>query len=126
MRPKELKYRNLGILYYSANFPLLSPESRVFFVVSHYFPQQVGHTFLLGTKYSQVLNAFFSSDDGSRTLCQMGCYGLGISRIVAAAVEVMSNENEIRWPNAIAPFSVCVIAPKVFFVSHFLIVKHCI
>jgi len=50
----------------------------------------------------------------------MGCYGLGISRIVAAAVEVMSNENEIRWPNAIAPFSVCVIAPKVNFVSHFL------
>lgn len=74
---------------------------------------KVAHAFLLGSKYSEVLNAFFSSNDGSRLVCQMGCYGIGISRILAASVEVLGTENEIRWPKSIAPYSVCVIAPKV-------------
>ena len=74
---------------------------------------QVAHTFLLGTKYSQTLNARFTGSDGSSTVCQMGCYGIGISRILAASVEVLCTENEIRWPRLIAPYSVCVIAPKV-------------
>ena len=43
----------------------------------------------------------------------MGCYGIGVSRILAASVEVLSRNNEIRWPKAIAPYSVCVVAPKV-------------
>lgn len=43
----------------------------------------------------------------------MGCYGIGVSRILAASVEVLSTETEIRWPESIAPYSVCVIAPKV-------------
>lgn len=73
---------------------------------------EVAHTFLLGTKYSQVLNAFFSSDDGTRSVCQMGCYGIGISRILAASVEVLATDSEIRWPKIIAPYSVCVVAPK--------------
>lgn len=42
----------------------------------------------------------------------MGCYGIGVSRILAASVEVLSTETEIRWPESIAPYSVCVIAPK--------------
>lgn len=77
------------------------------------FSSKVGHTFLLGTKYSKALNAFFVSDDGSRVLCEMGCYGIGISRILGASVEVLALDNEIRWPEAIAPYSVCVIGPKV-------------
>ena len=76
---------------------------------------KVAHTFLLGTKYSQILNALFSSEDGSRSVCQMGCYGIGISRILAASVEVLGTESEIRWPKLIAPYSVCVVAPKVIF-----------
>ena len=74
---------------------------------------QVGHTFLLGDKYSKALNANYIANDGSRNVCQMGCYGIGVSRILAASVEVLSSENEIRWPNSIAPYSVCVIGPKV-------------
>ncbi|EFX83291.1 hypothetical protein DAPPUDRAFT_127919 [Daphnia pulex] len=73
---------------------------------------EVAHTFLLGTKYSQILNALFSAEDGSRSVCQMGCYGIGISRILAASVEVLGTDSEIRWPKLIAPYSVCVVAPK--------------
>ena len=43
---------------------------------------------------------------------QMGCYGLGLSRILAASVEVLSTETELRWPEAIVPFSVCIVCPK--------------
>ena len=42
----------------------------------------------------------------------MGCYGLGLSRILAASVEVMSTEKELRWPDAIVPFTVCIVCPK--------------
>jgi prolyl-tRNA synthetase len=45
-------------------------------------------------------------------LFKMGCYGLGISRILAASVEVLSTDTELRWPNAIVPFSVCIVCPK--------------
>jgi len=73
---------------------------------------EVGHTFLLGTKYSQILNAKFTSKSGTGEMYQMGCYGIGVSRILAASVEVLSTDNEIRWPHSIAPYSVCVLAPK--------------
>lgn len=53
------------------------------------------------------------SKSGSNDTCQMGCYGIGVSRILAASVEVLSTETEIKWPELIAPYSVCVIAPKV-------------
>ena len=42
----------------------------------------------------------------------MGCYGLGLSRILAASVEVLSSEKELRWPDAIVPFTVCIVCPK--------------
>lgn len=74
---------------------------------------QVGHTFLLGDKYSQVLNAVYTTHDGLNQVCQMGCYGIGVSRILAASIEVLSNENDIRWPKLIAPYSVCILGPKV-------------
>ena len=69
----------------------------------------VGHIFQLGTKYSEPLAATYVEEDGSSRLYQMGCYGIGISRIVAAAVEQRHDDLGIVWPKAIAPFQVAVI-----------------
>ncbi|NWR82669.1 SYPM protein, partial [Furnarius figulus] len=73
---------------------------------------EVGHTFFLGTKYSSVSNAVFSSAENKPQLAQMGCYGLGVSRILAASIEVLSTEDSIRWPRLIAPYQLCFIPPK--------------
>ena len=71
---------------------------------------EVGHVFFLGDKYSKALNATFLDTDGKPTLLQMGCYGIGISRIAAAAIEQSHDEKGIVWPRAIAPFE-AVICP---------------
>ncbi|XP_066298815.1 probable proline--tRNA ligase, mitochondrial [Branchiostoma lanceolatum] len=73
---------------------------------------EVGHTFYLGTKYSAVFNASFLNNKGQPQLCEMGCYGLGMTRILAAAVEVLSLADQIRWPGVIAPYQVYIIPPK--------------
>lgn len=73
---------------------------------------EVGHTFLLGTKYSLPLKARFTTAGGNADFLQMGSYGLGMTRILAAGVEVLSLPNEMRWPTALAPFTVCIIPPK--------------
>lgn len=73
---------------------------------------EVGHTFLLGTKYSSVLKAQFNSDGQQREDLVMGSFGLGLTRIVSAALEVLSTPNELRWPRVFAPYSVIVITPK--------------
>ncbi|XP_075222875.1 prolyl-tRNA synthetase 2-like protein, mitochondrial [Lycorma delicatula] len=73
---------------------------------------EVGHTFLLGTRYSSILKAKYSSDSQKHEDLVMGSYGLGLTRILAAAVEVLSTENEIRWPTELAPYSVLIITPK--------------
>ena len=73
---------------------------------------EVGHTFLLGDRYSKVLNATFRAENGKPSVPEMGCFGLGVSRILAASVEVLSLEREIRWPPLIAPYSVAILAPK--------------
>ncbi|MFW6457759.1 MAG: proline--tRNA ligase, partial [Planctomycetota bacterium] len=70
---------------------------------------EVGHVFQLGTKYSKALEATFLDDDGKEKPCIMGCYGIGINRIAAAAVESFADDNGIVWPPAIAPFQVCVM-----------------
>ncbi|MFW6044109.1 MAG: proline--tRNA ligase [Planctomycetota bacterium] len=70
---------------------------------------EVGHVFQLGTKYSKALEATFQDEDGQEKPCIMGCYGIGINRIAAAAVESFSDENGIIWPPSIAPFEVCVM-----------------
>lgn len=73
---------------------------------------EVAHTFLLDDKYSKPLRArFIQSNDKPATL-MMGCYGIGISRLIAASIESLSTENEIRWPFLLAPYSVCIIPPK--------------
>ncbi len=69
---------------------------------------EVGHVFYLGTKYSQAMNATFLAEDGKPALFEMGCYGIGITRLPAAAIEQNHDERGIIWPDAIAPFTVVV------------------
>lgn len=71
---------------------------------------EVGHVFFLGDKYSKALGATFLETDGKPAMLQMGCYGIGISRIAAAAIEQNHDDKGIIWPRAIAPFEV-VICP---------------
>ncbi len=70
---------------------------------------EVGHIFKLGTRYSEALQATFSDAQGQEKPLVMGCYGIGISRTMAAAVEQNSDENGIIWPLPIAPFQVIVV-----------------
>ncbi|NMG67181.1 proline--tRNA ligase [Azoarcus indigens] len=71
---------------------------------------EVGHVFYLGTKYSKAMNATFLAEDGKPRHFEMGCYGIGVTRIVGAAIEQNNDERGIIWPNAIAPFEV-VLCP---------------
>jgi prolyl-tRNA synthetase len=71
---------------------------------------EIGHVFYLGTKYSAAMNATFLAENGKPTLFEMGCYGIGITRLPAAAIEQNHDERGIIWPDAIAPFTV-VICP---------------
>lgn len=72
---------------------------------------EVGHTFSLSTKYSELLGAFCLMGTKELPLV-MGSYGLGLSRIFAVTVHILSNENNLRWPQSIAPYTVCIITPK--------------
>lgn len=69
---------------------------------------EVGHIFKLGTKYSESMNFKIQIENENRFL-EMGCYGIGISRIVAASIEQNNDEKGIIWPKALAPFDVCII-----------------
>ncbi|HRP23681.1 proline--tRNA ligase [Thauera sp.] len=71
---------------------------------------EVGHVFYLGTKYSKAMNATFLDEDGKPKHFEMGCYGIGVTRIVGAAIEQNHDARGIIWPRAIAPFEV-VICP---------------
>ena len=73
---------------------------------------EVAHAFLLGDRYSKVFNATYLHTDGKPKTSIMGCYGIGISRILAASLEVLSTENEIKWPTLLAPYDICIIGPK--------------
>ncbi len=70
---------------------------------------EVGHVFKLGTKYSEAMKALFTDRDGKRRPFVMGCYGIGVSRIAAAAVEQNHDDKGIVWPVAIAPYEVAVV-----------------
>ena len=71
---------------------------------------EVGHVFYLGTKYSRAMNASFLDETGKPQFMEMGCYGIGVTRILGAAIEQNHDERGIVWPPAIAPFAV-VICP---------------
>lgn len=70
---------------------------------------EVGHIFQLGTKYSQAMNATCLDESGRAVVMAMGCYGIGVSRVVAAAIEQNHDANGIIWPDAIAPFQVVIV-----------------
>ncbi len=69
---------------------------------------EVGHIFQLGKKYSEAMNATVLDENGKATTMTMGCYGIGITRIVAAAIEQNHDENGIIWPENLAPFDVAI------------------
>jgi prolyl-tRNA synthetase len=71
---------------------------------------EVGHVFKLGTKYSNAMNANFLDANGKAQPIIMGCYGIGVNRILAAAIESHHDDNGIIWPMTIAPFEVLVVA----------------
>ncbi|MEE9396073.1 MAG: proline--tRNA ligase [Methylococcales bacterium] len=70
---------------------------------------EVGHIFQLGTKYSEAMNAGVQNEGGRNQTMIMGCYGIGISRIVAAAIEQNHDDRGIIWPDALAPFQVALL-----------------
>ena len=70
---------------------------------------EVGHIFQLGTKYSEAMNATVQGEDGRNQLMTMGCYGIGVTRVVAAAIEQNHDDRGIIWPDAIAPFQVAIL-----------------
>jgi len=70
---------------------------------------EVGHIFQLGTKYSKAMKANVLAENGKAVTLTMGCYGIGVSRIVAAAIEQNNDEYGITWPENIAPFQVAIV-----------------
>ena len=69
---------------------------------------EVGHVFYLGTKYSEAMRATFLDESGRPAVMEMGCYGIGVTRVVAAAIEQNHDDKGIVWPLSIAPFEVVV------------------
>ena len=70
---------------------------------------EVGHVFQLGTKYSKSFDATCLDSNGENAVMWMGCYGIGVSRIVAAAIEQNNDDSGIIWPEPIAPYLVCIV-----------------
>lgn len=70
---------------------------------------EVGHIFQLGTKYSEAMKATVLNENGKEQTMIMGCYGIGVTRIVAAAIEQNHDDNGIIWPDSIAPFQIALI-----------------
>lgn len=70
---------------------------------------EVGHIFQLGTKYSEAMDAWILDDKGEQRIMHMGCYGIGVSRVVAAAIEQNHDDRGIVWPDPIAPFDVAIV-----------------
>ncbi len=70
---------------------------------------EVGHIFQLGRKYSEAMNATVLDENGKSVVMTMGCYGIGVSRVVGAAIEQHNDDKGILWPAAIAPFQVVLL-----------------
>jgi prolyl-tRNA synthetase len=70
---------------------------------------EVGHIFQLGSKYSEAMNATVQAPDGTNQVMEMGCYGIGITRIVGAAIEQNHDDDGIIWPGPLAPFDVVLV-----------------
>jgi prolyl-tRNA synthetase len=70
---------------------------------------EVGHIFQLGTKYSEAMDARVLNENGKNVTMTMGCYGIGVSRIVAAAIEQIHDDRGIIWPASMAPFQLAIV-----------------
>jgi prolyl-tRNA synthetase len=70
---------------------------------------EVGHIFELGTRYTKPMDAAFTDENGTRQQYLMGCYGFGVSRVVASIVEAHHDERGIAWPRSVAPYQVSVV-----------------
>ncbi|MCW8931672.1 MAG: proline--tRNA ligase [Gammaproteobacteria bacterium] len=70
---------------------------------------EVGHIFQLGKKYSEAMDASVLADNGKAEIMSMGCYGIGVSRVVASAIEQNHDDNGIIWPDALAPFKIGIV-----------------
>jgi prolyl-tRNA synthetase len=70
---------------------------------------EVGHIFQLGTKYSEAMNCQVLGENGKPVVLSMGCYGIGVSRVVAAAIEQNNDERGIIWNDALAPFQIALV-----------------
>ena len=73
---------------------------------------EVGHIFKLGTRYSEAFDAYVLDDEGNRQIVQMGCYGIGLERNLAAVIEASHDEKGIVWPVAVAPYEVVITVVK--------------
>ena len=73
---------------------------------------EVGQVFMLGTKYSESMGATVLGEDGKPINMQMGCYGIGVTRVIAAAIEQHHDDKGIIWPDSMAPFQVAIVAIK--------------
>lgn len=100
---------------YTANSNLIQKKSDDACIKCHtgkfksYRGIEVGHIFYLGDKYSKAMNAMFLNKEGQKKYFEMGCYGIGVGRTAAAAIEQNHDEHGILWPISIAPFEVAVI-----------------
>lgn len=73
---------------------------------------EVGHIFQLGQKYSEALNATVLDENGKSVVMDMGCYGIGVTRVVASAIEQNHDDRGIIWPESLAPFTIAIVALK--------------
>lgn len=71
---------------------------------------EVGQVFMLGTKYSEAMKCQVAGDDGKLINMEMGCYGIGVTRVIAAAIEQHHDDKGILWPQSMAPFTVAIVA----------------
>ncbi|KFB37342.1 AGAP003589-PA-like protein [Anopheles sinensis] len=105
-----------GIRSNSELFGNLSQQCKTCHGKSEDFERQAGievaHAFILEDRYTKALGATCLHPNGKPAPLQMGCYGIGVTRLIAAGIEVLSGEKEIRWPLPLAPYRVCIITPK--------------
>jgi prolyl-tRNA synthetase len=101
---KPSRYADIRVIRAGDNCPRCGKA------VSFHKGIEVGHVFKLGTKYSAAMDAGYLSEKGAKAPFIMGCYGIGVSRVVAAAIEQCHDDNGIIWPAALAPFQVAVLA----------------
>jgi prolyl-tRNA synthetase len=78
---------------------------------------EVAHAFILGTAYSEVFNAIYIDKSSNKRPLYMDCFGIGVTRLLAASLEVLSSVDELRWPALLAPYQICIIPQKVTHLS---------